>query len=225
MRHRVGKRIGALLLALVLCASAAPRARAAESLENFADLDRNAWYAPGVRFCLKNGLMNGFGNRIRIFEPDTPMTRAQFVTILWRIAGEPKVGLAMQYNDVPEGQWYTEAVRWALAEDVMSGYTAATFAPEDPITREQIAVLLWRYTQWINGSVPKLTDANYGNYGDCDEVSAYAREAMEWACALGVVTGYRDHRGEVWLMPWGNSSRAVVATMLMRFCIDHGLYK
>ena len=223
MKNRVGKRIGALLLTFALCVSAAPCARAAESLESFADLDRNAWYAPGVRFCLKKGLMNGYGNRIRVFEPDKPMTRAQLVTILWRIAGEPKAGLAMQYNDVPEGQWYTEAVRWALAEDVMSGYTAATFAPEDPVTREQIAVLLWRYTKKLNGSVPKLTDADYEKYGDRDEVSAYAREAMEWACTLGIVTGYRDKRGEVWLMPWGNSSRAVVATMLMRFCLDLGL--
>lgn len=223
MKNRAIKRIGALLLAFALCLSAAPPARAAESLENFADLDRNAWYAPGVRFCLKKGLMNGYGNRIRIFEPDKPMTRAQFVTILWRMAGEPKAGLAMQYNDVPEGQWYTEAVRWALAEDVMSGYTAATFAPEDPVSREQIAVLLWRYAQWINGSVPRVRDAGYESYGDRDEVSAYAREAMEWTCALGIVTGYRDDRGEVWLMPWGNSSRAVVATMLMRFCLDLGL--
>lgn len=225
MKNRAKKRMAALLLALALCVGAAPRARAAESLERFADLDRSAWYAPGVRFCLKNDLMNGYGNRIRIFEPNKPMTRAQFVTILWRMAGEPETGLAMQYNDVPEGQWYTEAVRWALAEDVMSGYTAATFGPEDPITREQIAVLLWNYAKWLNGSVPKVTDAGYENYGDRSEVSPYAREAMEWACALGIVTGYRDDRGEVWLMPWGNSSRAVVATMLMRFCLDLGIYE
>ena len=225
MKSRLGKRMTALLLALALCVGAVPHARAAESLESFADLDRSAWYAPGVRFCLKNGLMHGYGNRIRIFEPDTPMTRAQLVTILWRMAGEPKAGLEMQYNDVPEGQWYTEAARWALAEDVMSGYTAATFAPEDPVTREQIAVLLWRFAQWLNGSVPKLTSPDYESYGDCGEVSAYAREAMEWACALGIVSGYRDGRGRRWLMPWSNSSRAVVATMLMRFCFDYGLYE
>lgn len=223
MKNRAVKRMAALLLALVLCAGAAPHARAAGSLESYADLDRNAWYAPGIRFCLKNGLMNGYGNRIRIFEPNKPMTRAQFVTILWRIAGEPRAGLEMQYNDIPEGQWYTEAARWALAEDVMSGYTAATFAPEDPITREQIAVLLWRFAQWLNGPIPAVADASYADYGDRGEVSAYAREAMEWACALGIITGYRDDRGEVWLMPWGNSSRAVVATMLMRFCLDLGL--
>ena len=214
-----------LLLTLVLCVSAAPRARAVESLENFADLDRNAWYAPGVRFCLKTGLMNGYGNRVRVFEPDRPVTRAQFITSLWRMAGEPEAGLAMQYNDVPEGQWYTEAIRWALAEDVMSGYTVVDFAPDDPVSREEIVVFLWRYATKLNGFAPKLTDAFYGNYGDRNEVSPDAQAAMEWACALGIVNGYRDKRGEVWLMPWGNSSRAVVATMLMRFCFDYGLYE
>ena len=225
MKNRAAKRMAALLLALALCVGTVPRVRAAGSLESFADRDRNAWYAPGVRFCLKNNLMNGYGNRIRIFEPDKPMTRAQFVTILWRMAGEPKIGLSMQYDDVPEGQWYTEAVRWAFAEDVMSGYNAAVFAPEDPITREQIAVLLWRFAQWYNGSVPVLASADYEKFGDRNEVSAYAREAMEWACTLGIVTGYRDDRGTFWLMPWGNSSRAVVATMLMRFCFDLGIYE
>lgn len=225
MQHRMGKRITALLLALALCAGLAPRALAAESLETFADLDADAWYAPGVRFCLKNDLMNGYGNRIRVFEPNKPMTRAQFVTILWRMAGKPKTGLAMQYNDVPESMWYADAVRWALAEDVMSGYTTITFAPDDPVTREQIAVLLWRYAKWLNGSVPSVGDADYLSYGDSKEVSAYAAEAMEWACGMGIITGYRDKKGKLWLMPWGNSSRAVVATMLMRFCLDLGIYE
>ena len=223
MKNPLGKRIGTLLLALALCVGAAPRARAADTLESFVDLDRRAWYAPGVRFCLKNELMTGDGKLVRIFDPDEPMTRAQLVTILWRMAGEPKTGLTMQYGDVPEGQFYTEAVRWALAEGLMGGYTAVTFAPDDPITREQIAVLFWNYARWVNGSVPKVTDERCESYGDCGEVSPYARDAMEWACALGVITGYRDWRGEFWLMPWGNSSRAVVATMLMRFCLDLGI--
>ena len=224
MKNRVVKRIGTLLLALALCVSAVPRARAAESLESFADLDRNEWYAPGVRFCLKNGLMTGYGSRVRVFEPDKPMTRAQFVTILWRMAGEPKTGLAMQYNDVPEGQWYTDAVRWALAEGLMGGYSAVTFAPDDPVTRQETTMLLWGFAKWLNGSVPKLTDASYESYSDRDEVSAYAQEAMEWACALGIVIGYRDRHG-VRLKPWDSSSRAVVATMLMRFCLDLGIYE
>ena len=223
MKNHVEKRMAALLLALALCVSAAPRARAAESLESYADLDGSAWYAPGVRFCLKNGLMSGYGTRIRLFEPDSPVTRAQFVTILWRMAGEPKTGLAMHYNDVPEGQWYTEAVRWAFAEDLMGGYTTVTFAPEDPITREQTAVFLWGYAKWVNGTVPKPVDMGAGYYGDRGEVSDHAREAVDWACALGIIAGYRDSRGGVWIRPSGNSSRAVVATMLMRFCLDLGL--
>lgn len=224
MKNPLGKRIGTLLLALALCVGAAPRARAADTLESFVDLDRRAWYAPGVRFCLKNELMTGYGKLVRIFDPDEPMTRAQLVTILWRMAGEPKTGLTMQYGDVPEGQWYTDAVRWAFAEHVMGGYTPLTFAPEDPVTREETAVLLRGYAAWLNGSVPRLTDAGYSYFGDCGEVSAEAREAMEWACALGIITGYRNRYG-VWLRPQGESSRAVVATMLLRFCHDLGIYE
>ena len=224
MKRTLPKRITALLLALVLGAGMVPCAFAAESLESYADLDRNAWYAPGIRYCLQHGLMNGYGQRIKLFGPDTPMTRAQFVTILWRMEGEPRVGLTMQYADVPEDIWYAEAARWAMAADVMGGYTVLTFAPDDPVKREQIAAILWRYAQYRNGSVPLLTDPEYGQYGDRNEVSDYAAEAMEWACALGIIAGMQDKRGDVWLMPWGNSSRAVVATMLMRFCIDFGVY-
>ena len=224
MKNRVAKRIGALLLSLALCVSAAPDVRAASSFDSCADLDRHAWSAPGVRFCLKNEMMTGYGKRIRLFDPDKPMTRAQLVTILWRMAGEPKTGLAMQYSDVPEGQWYTDAVRWALAEDVMGGYTAVTFAPDDPVTREETVVLLWGYAGWLNGSVPKFTDAVYENYRDYGEVSADAREAMGWACALGIITGYQNRYG-LWLRPQGDSSRAAVATMLFRFCLDLGIYE
>lgn len=225
MRKTPQKRIIALLLALVLSAGAAPCALAAESLESYADLDRSAWYAPGIRYCLKHDLMNGYGQRIKLFGPDAAMTRAQFATILWRMDGEPKAGLAMQYTDVPEGIWYEEAARWALASDVMGGYTVLTFAPDDSITREQIAAILWRYAKYrAGGELPTVTDPSYEQYGDRNEVSDYAAEAMEWACALGIVAGMQDKRGDVWLMPWGKSSRAVVATMLMRFCIDFGVY-
>lgn len=221
----MGKKICAALLAVLLCVSALPLPiRAADTLESFYDLDRNAWYAPGVSFCLKHDLMTGYGDRIhRFFAPGAPVTRAQFVTILWRIAGEPKAGLAIQYNDVPEDAWYTEAVRWALAEDVLKGYTSVSFAPNDPITREQLTVILWEFTRYLNGSVPQFTDPGYEQYGDCGEVSASAESAMRWACGMGIINGYRSGDGYL-LKPLSESSRAVVATMLMRYCIDLGLY-
>lgn len=220
------RRLCAVLLALALCVSALPgHARAEEALEDFTDLDRTAWYAQGVRFCLKNGLMGGYGYRTRVFYPNGPITRAQFVTILWRMAGEPKAGLAMQYLDVPDDAWYAEAARWALAENIMGGYNAAVFAPDDPVTREQVALLLWRFTGYCNGEVPSLTDPEYECYGDRDEVSGDAAEAMQWACALGIVAGYLDRYGNLWLMPWANISRAAVATVLMRYCLDMGMYE
>ncbi len=221
----MGKRIGSALLAALLCVSAlAAPARAAEPLESYVDLNGDAWYAPGVRFCLKNGLMEGYGNRIKRFAPDAPMTRAQLAVALWRIEGKPETGLAMQFTDVAEDIWYAQAVRWALAEDIMAGYTARTFAPDDPVTREQTAAILWRYARCRNGTVPVLEDPEYETFGDRGEVSGYAEEAMRWACAMGIITGMGSEKKGYWLMPWGNSSRAAAATMLMRFCMDMGIY-
>lgn len=226
MKKTPQKRILALLLALALSAGTAPCALAAESLADYVDLDRGAWYMPGVRYCLNHELMSGYRNFGMHFEPNMPMTRAQFATILWRMEGEPKAGLAMQYADVAEDIWYAEAVRWALASDIMGGYSVRTFAPDDPVTREQIAAILYRYAQYRSGgALPSISDPGYAQYGDRNEVSDYAAEGMEWACAMGIVMGLQDKHGNAWLMPWGNSSRAAVATMLMRFCLDMGIYE
>ena len=219
------KRLGALLAALVCALALAAPARAAEPLESFADLDAGAWYAPGVRFCLKHELMAGYGNRIRIFAPNVAMTRAQLVTILWRMEGKPETGLTMQYTDVAEDIWYAPAARWATAEGLMTGYTVLQFAPDDPVTREQFAAILWRYARYRGGALPQLDDPAYERYGDRDEVSEYAEEAMRWACGMGIVTGMGSEAKGYWLMPWGNTSRAAAATMLMRFCLDLGIYE
>ncbi len=219
------RRILSALLALLLCAALPVPARAADSLECYADLDADAWYAPGVRFCLGHGLMAGYGNRIKLFAPNGPMTRAQLAATLWRMEGEPETGLTMQYTDVPEDIWYAEAVRWAMAEDVMAGYSVLTFAPDDPVTREQFAAILWRYAARRNGAVPVIEDPEYELYGDRGEVSDFADEAMRWACGMGIIAGMGSETKGYWLMPWGPCSRAVVATMLMRFCLDMGIFE
>ncbi|MBQ9648227.1 MAG: S-layer homology domain-containing protein [Oscillospiraceae bacterium] len=225
MKHCRCKRIMALLLALMLSAGMAPCAFAEDySLESYSDVKRNAWYVPGVRYCLEHGLMTGYGSYIKLFAPDSPVTRAQVATILWRLEGAPVTGLSMHYTDVPEGVWYEDAARWALSADMMGGTAATTFSPDDPITREQLAAILWRYAQYLNGGyMPVVSDASYWNFRDSDKVSDYAAEAMEWAYALGIITGQRDQTGEDLLVPWGTSSRAVTATILMRFCLDMGI--
>jgi len=215
-------RIRAALLALALCVQLVPCARAADVLAEYSDLDKNAWYAPGVRYCLERGLMTGYGSRVRYFSPWQQFTRAQLATILWRMEGEPKIGLTMQYTDVPEDMWYTEAVRWIVGVEVMSGYTVLSFGPEDPITREQFAAILWRYAKYRDGDIQTPDSAAYDSYGDRGAVSDYAEDAMRWACALGIITGQKDRFGNVWLIPQGNCSRAVAATILMRFCLDMG---
>ena len=219
------KIIFSLLLALVLSAGLAPCALAEDySLASYSDINRNAWYVPGIRYCLERGLMTGSGSFIKLFDPEASMTRAQLATILWRMEGAPVLGLSMHYTDVPEGIWYEEAARWALSADIMGGTTATTFAPDTPVTREQLAAILWRYAQHLNdGYVPTISDASYWDFRDSGKVSDYAAEAMEWAYALGIITGQRDESGADVLVPWGFSSRASVATILMRFCLDMGL--
>lgn len=219
------KRIGAALLALLLCVSAlTDAARAEDPFEGYIDLDPDAWYAQGVRFCMENGLMNGTGRRFKHFDPYQPMTRAQLAVTLWRMEGEPVTGLTMQYNDVKETAWYADAVRWAQAADVMGGYTILEFAPGDSVTREQLAAILWRYAQYRNGSAPTPDDPEFETYIDLDQVSDYALDAMRWANALGIITGTKTWRGKNMLTPRAESTRAVTATILMRFCLDMGIF-
>lgn len=218
------KRIWAAFLAIVLCAAALPRqAAAADILEEYSDLDRSAWYAQGVRYCLAHGLMNGYGKRVRIFAAEQTVTRAQLVTILWRMEGAPELGLSMQYADVPDGAWYAEAVRWATSAGVMSGYTYVAFGPDDPVTREQLAMALWHYAQYLNGYVSSFDVQRLESYRDCAEVDEYALDAMLWADGMGIMTGVRAKDGGEDLLPDAVATRSATATILMRFCLDMGL--
>lgn len=169
----------------------------------FTDADTTAWYHDCVHYCLENGLMNGFGDGT--FGPEKPITRAQLVQILHNREGRPSVNYLMQFEDVPEGAWYAEAVRWAASEGVVSGYSSRKFGPDDNITREQLALMLWRYA----GS-PTATGGL--EFTDADHVSGYALEAMRWAAENGIITG---KTGGI-LAPQGSATRAEAAAMLMR---------
>ena len=135
-----------------------------------------------------------------------PMTRAMLVTALWREAGSPVVNYAMDFDDVDEDQWYTEAVRWAASEGIVTG-TGKGFSPDAALTRESLAAILFRYA---GGQA----DADQlGSYADGAGVSAWAREAMNWAVAQGLITGKSGGR----LDPGGTASRAEVSAILMRY--------
>ena len=175
--------------------------------EQYSDLDVTAWYHEGVDYVLLNGLMNGMSSRE--FAPEGKLTRAQLVTILYRMAGSPSVeGLKNPFTDVPGGSWYTDAVIWAAEEGVVKGTSKTTFSPEVSITREQIATILYRYA-----GAEAVSENHLAGFRDADKISPYAADALNWAVAKGLINGMGD--GTV--APGETATRAQIAVILMRF--------
>ena len=172
----------------------------------FSDLGSvGTWYHEAVDYVLRNDLMGGYGNGL--FGPNDNLSRAQFAQILFNKEGRPVVNYLLQYGDVAEGAWYTEAIRWATSRGIVGGYGNGTFGPNDNITREQLAVMLWRYA----GS-PAATDKEL-HFTDADQASGFALEALRWAVENGIINGYGDGQ----LAPQGLATRGQVAQMLMNF--------
>lgn len=177
---------------------------------DFSDVPADAWYAEAVQYVYENGLMTGTSNTT--FSPDLTTSRSMIATILWRMAGSPVVNYAMDFADVPADQWYAEAVRWASSEGIVGGYGNGSFGTGDPITREQFAVMLYRFAQKQGYDVSAGENTNILSYTDVSAVSEYAIPAMQWAVGSGVITGMGDT-----LAPQGETTRAQAAMMLMRF--------
>lgn len=177
----------------------------------FTDLDADAWYHEGVDYALTNGLMNGVGGGR--FEPDGQLTRAQLVTVLYRAAGEPDTGKQVNpFTDVADDAWYTKAVIWAANNGIVNGVAKNTFAPDDSITREQIATMLYRYAGAEAAKEDKLSA-----FPDAAKVSDWAKEALNWAVASGLINGVADANGTANLEPQATATRAQIATILMRW--------
>ena len=180
----------------------------------FGDAFANAWYHNGVHYCIDNGLMCGYGNGM--FGPNDKISRAQIVTILWRIAGSPTVNYSMNFTDILEGSWYGEAVRWATSVGVASGYGEGKFGPDDSITREQFAAMLYRFAK-LQGKDTSMGDNNTLNgFTDVGEISGYAKTAMQWANGLEIISGTDNST----LMPKGNATRAQAACMIQRYIVN-----
>ncbi len=175
------------------------------------DVKPGSWYEQSVQYATEHGLMNGTGSNT--FEPESTMTRAMLVTVLWRYANAPKPG-ANPFTDVPNGKWYTDAVAWAAENGVVNGVGDGKFEPDGSVTREQMATILYRYAQKTGIDTSKHTELSA--FPDASRVSAYARAPMQWIVAEGVIGGSREN-GQDWLNPQGNATRAEVATILMRF--------
>ena len=176
----------------------------------FDDVRRGDWFYDDVRYVYETGLMNGTANRI--FAPSVSTTRAMIVTILWRLEGSPVVNFAMRFRDVVENAWYSEAVRWAAANGIVTGYTEQTFGPNDNIAREQLAAILHRYANYKGYDVSVGEDTNILSFDDAQTISGYAVPAMQWACGAGLMQGSNRK-----LLPTAQATRAQVAAMLHRF--------
>ena len=184
----------------------------------FTDTVASAWYAVHVDLVYDLGLMNGTGEHS--FSPESPLTRAMAATVLYRIAGKPEVEGKSPFPDVPENQWYTDAVIWAQAKGIVTGYQDGTFGPNRNITREQFAAILYRYTRAMDPEITAAADLS--GFPDAGAVQSYALEAMRWAVGEGLINGVAVG-GQSFLRPENNTTRAQFATIISRYLTPHEL--
>lgn len=176
----------------------------------FEDVYVSDWYFDAVQYVYENDMMAGTSDIT--FSPNQTTTRGMIVTILYRLEGEPTVTGTTAFTDVTADQYYANAVAWAVQNGIVAGSDATTFAPNNAITREQMAAILYRYAQFKGYDVSAKADLS--TYIDAADVSAYATDAMAWASQTGLITG----TSATTLSPAGQATRAQVATILMRFC-------
>ena len=217
MKRRFRKSIG-ILLSVLMTMTMIPilPVMAAETVDDqptatnpFQDVQEADWFYDAVQYVNEHGLMNGTARDI--FEPQTTMSRAMTVTVLHRIEKEPSAEPAT-FKDVPAGAWFTNAVAWAAADGIVKGYNADTFGPNDNVTREQIATILFRYAEKKGYDVSKRGDLS--SYADDADISDWAKDAMAWANAAGLIVGRDGNK----LAPKANITRAEDATVLKRLC-------
>ncbi|MBR4869993.1 MAG: S-layer homology domain-containing protein, partial [Oscillospiraceae bacterium] len=186
-------------------------------LSAFADVNAGAWYHNGVHYCLAHSLMRGISSSH--FAPNGITTRAQLITILWRMEGEPIAEAAAAFSDVHEGDWCFNAVAWASANGIAEGYGDSLWAPNEAVTRQQMAVILWRYAKYKGYDVSVGEDTNILSYEDTFDVAEYAIPAMQWACGSGIIQGM-EKDGTMYLDPYGYASRSQSTAMIYRFCTE-----
>ena len=181
----------------------------------FTDVKTGDWFYEAVQYVYDKGMMTGVS--ADRFAPASTTTRGMIVTILYRLENEPAVSGDLPFTDVERGAWYANAVAWAAANDIVNGTSATTFAPNSPITREQMATMLYRFAQYKGMDAVTLQE-NLTGYPDGGQVSDYAIPAMNWAVGQGLIAGMENGT----LVPQGSATRAQVATILMRFCESIG---
>ena len=168
------------------------------------------WALDAITYVYEHGMMNGISTTK--FGPDVDLTRGMLVTILYRLENEPAAG-SCPFSDVAKNAYYADPIAWAAEHEIVTGYSETSFGPNDPLTREQLATILYRYAQYKGYDVSVGEDTNILSYKDFDEIHTYAIPAMQWACGAGILQGSSGA-----LHPTATATRAQVATILMRYC-------
>ena len=197
------RRMGAALMTLALILSLNLTAFAAVEDTGYSDVDAGSWYADAVEYVRDSGLMSG--TTATTFEPSGATTRAMLAMTLYRAAGSPAVSGSDAFTNTQDGAWYADAVLWAAQVGIISGYGGGLFGTNDPVSREQIAAILWRYA----GS----PEAQSEDFADESTISAWAADAVDWARSAGVMTGREGGR----FAPQANVTRAETAVILRAF--------
>ena len=175
----------------------------------FTDVSRNDWFYGDVSYVYENGIMDGVS--AETFAPNATLTRGMIVTILYRMENKPAVTGASKFTDVDANEWYGAPVAWAAENGIVTGYSETTFGPNDPVTREQLAAILYRYAVYKGMSAVTL-EQNPSRFTDADQISAYAVPAMNWAVGKGLING-ADGK----LSPKASATRAQVAAIIHRY--------
>ena len=191
-----------------------PATGSVDVTQMFTDVEKN-WAYPGIQYCVTHGIMGGMGDGT--FAPTGTTTRAQIVQILYNLEGTPAVSGTTPFTDLT-ANWYKPAILWAYQNNVVAGTSPTTFAPDQPVTREQIAVILTQYMFHVLKMERTWTPADLSTFPDGAQVSGWAKEAMQDAVALGLINGTKAPDGKVYLDPQGSAARQQVATILMNFC-------
>ena len=191
-----------------------PATGSVDVTQMFTDVTKN-WAYPGIQYCVTHGIMGGMGDGT--FAPTGTTTRAQIVQILYNLEGTPAVSGTTPFADLT-ANWYKPAILWAYQNNVVAGTSPTTFAPDQPVTREQIAVILTQYMFHVLKMERTWTPADLSTFPDGAQVSSWAKEAMQDAVALGLINGTKASDGVVYLDPQGSAARQQVATILMNFC-------
>ncbi len=203
------ERIISVILAAVIFSFIIATAASASPSVSFTDVEQDRWSYSDIEYAVNKGYLKGVGGGL--FAPEEACTRAMVVTVLYRAEKEPAVTANSQFVDVPAGEWYYDAVRWAQTKGIVKGTSATTFDPDDKVTREQLATILYRYASFKKYLLE--TGADLSKFSDRNEISSYALKAIEWAVTIGLIKGVTEKTVE----PGGYATREQFAALMVRF--------